>query len=134
MSQNQPKTSCSALSTEENESPLPKGGVKGRTESCAVLYHSNVGKQWELFLSLPHYIKLKKILLSTFNFPFSALVPFFILMSHSPLKQIQMKERKGKCAKNGNSHVLIQRKWQLYTIFFSCRWFLFMIMPLPTTT
>lgn len=42
---------------------------------------------------------LEKILLSTFNFPFSTLVPFFILTFHSPLKQIQMKEKERKCEK-----------------------------------
>lgn len=44
MSQNQPKTSCSALSTEKSESPIPKGGVKGE-ESCTGLHHSDEGKQ-----------------------------------------------------------------------------------------
>lgn len=75
---------------------------------------------------------LEKIILSTFNFLFSTLVLFFILMSHLPLKRIQMKER--EMCKKGNCCVLIKRRWQLCAIFFLSRLFLFMIMPLLTTT
>lgn len=77
-------------------------------------------------------LSLEKILLSTSNFSFSTLMLFFTLMSHLPLKQVQMKET--EIYINGNCYVLIQRMLQLHAIFFLCRWFLFVLMPLLATT